>query len=231
LELASGERLISSTSQPVVTAAGPVLAGQLRPKTVLSSISHVLGASATTLARVFAIGGGAEVHSLRLDGESDFYVGSSNPIRVMCKGHHGGGLGCLSSGTPVLVATGGTKPIEMIEAGDIVVGFVADEEIVSRPARVVRRRTSTVETSIRLRLSKGEELVCSLDQPLMTIAGPIGAAQIFRGASFVSSGEPVLERLEILPGTRDVHMLELENHLAFRVGEGAGILAIWKDEP
>lgn len=103
---------------------------------------------------------------------------------------------CLAIGTPVLMADGTWKPIELVCPSDMVMSVNLRYDVTSRC--VTSTMNNGVRPVLKITLFSGRELVCTENHPLLTVSGWVNAGDLKIGDSVaaakrspMSSGDPL----------------------------------------
>lgn len=90
---------------------------------------------------------------------------------------------CVAAGTPISLANGKTRPIEEVEAGDVVLSYTkaADGTSVLTARTVTARLDRGVKDCLELTLADGRTLRCTPDHRLLTSKGWIEAQHLLTG--------------------------------------------------
>ena len=138
---------------------------------------------------------------------------------------------CFAAGTPVVMADDSRRRIEDVRPGHMLLSLVGpdDEESSVRVESVSR---AYVQDTVLLFVSSGEVLRASPSQPIVTMAGPVLAAQLADNARVYASRKrrhngqrdvaTIIARLQE-GESQEVFSLHLENQTHFFVGERSAI--------
>jgi DNA repair photolyase len=106
---------------------------------------------------------------------------------------------CLAGDTPVLLADGGSRPIEALRVGDAIMGSTGPTEVLAH--------WSTVKPASLLVLEDGTELVASGDHRFLTPEGWECVRSLVRGRHLVrhaGAGTVRIASVDALPGEREL---------------------------
>lgn len=211
VELSDGGALTMSPHQPLVTNCGPVNAEWLASDASLRDsklyVRRVTRRAAPSL----------KLYSLELEYGDPYFV-HSDPIQAKCDKTVG--PGCLVAGTFVLMGDGRPKAIGAVKPGDELLtsdGSGADP----RPTIVAGTRVTHEPVIIRITLSNGLTINCSRWHPVVTIAGPVAARDVFPDARVITRGGPAaaVTNVDVIFEPADVFWLELSEKRAFLIGD------------
>jgi hypothetical protein len=130
-----------------------------------------------------------------------------------------GGGACFAGGTDIVMGDGSRNPIEKIRPGDSVLASVGPTGE-TFPCVVKALLSYVVPSTVKITLSNGEKVETSPRHKVVTVAGPMRAAELRPGARLISpSGITArVDYADVKSSSTAVHNLELDGADHYFVG-------------
>jgi pretoxin HINT domain-containing protein len=176
------------------------------------------------LGAVLLAGGIILITGGRAQGDSGGGVGEGSGSSGDSGGDSGGGLGtggCFGAGTSVVLSSG-SRAIERVEIGNIVVSRHENKEVL-KEQRVSQTQAHYVLSTLLISFTNGEELVTTRQQRFCIKGEGFVPASKLRPGSIIkcAEGEVTIKRVERRNGETEIYNLQVDEYQTYFVGRNS----------